>query len=110
MFARIRSARPWQSRLGVWVMWVLATTVGWLVGSGVVLLVLAGTTGVADAFVRSGAGSALLGAIVGFAIAGFQWLVLRREVYGVRGWIHVSVGAWAVAWTLGQALTNALLD
>lgn len=102
--------RAWPARLAVWCAWVVATTVGWMLGSLVVLLVQTWTTGAADAFVKSVAGSALLGGIVGLAVGVGQWLVLRREHDGTLSWIAVNVGAWAVAWAIGQAMTDSLLD
>ena len=102
--------RAWPGRLAVWCAWVVATTVGWLAGSLGVFAVLAWTTGLADTIVRSGAGSAILGAVMGLAIGVCEWLVLRREVTGARRWVVVSVGTWAVAWALGQAITDALLE
>jgi hypothetical protein len=81
-----------------------------MLGSVVVLLVQTWTTGAADAFIKSAGGPAVLGGIVGLAIGSGEWLVLRRQLTGATGWIAVTVVAWAVAWTMGQAITDALLD
>lgn len=62
---------------GLWLQWLLATTLGWLVG-----LFLLGEVGI--------------GACVGLA----QWLVLRREVANAGWWILVSAVAWLVGWEL----------
>ena len=102
---RARAGRP-----VVWCAWLVTTTLGWLAGSLAVYAVLAWTTGLADTLVRSGAGSAMLGAIMGLAIGLAEWLVLRGEVTGARRWIVVSVATWAVAWAIGQAMTDALLE
>jgi hypothetical protein len=102
--------QAWAARLALWCAWVALTTVGWLLGSLVVLMVQMWTTGAADAFVRSLVGSALLGGIVGLAVGVAQWLVLRREQDGTQSWIAVNVAAWAVAWAIGQAITDSMLD
>jgi hypothetical protein len=60
-----------------WFQWILATTLGWLVG-----LFLLGEVGI--------------GASIGVA----QWLVLRREVTNAGWWILVSAVAWLVGWEL----------
>jgi hypothetical protein len=100
----------WPGRLAVWCAWLVTTTLGWLAGSLAVLAVLAWTTGLADTIVRSGAGSAILGAIMGLAIGVGEWLVLRREVAGATRWIVVSLATWAVAWAIGHAMADALLE
>jgi hypothetical protein len=102
--------QAWAARLAMWCAWVAVTTVGWLLGSLGVLVVQLWTTGAADALIRSVAGSALLGGIVGLAVGVAQWLVLRREQDGAQSWIAVNAGAWAVAWAIGQAITGSMLD
>ncbi len=59
-----------------WLQWVLATAVGWAVG----------TT----------AGGALVGTVVGVA----QWLVLRRRVARAGWWVLAT----AVGWLVGMAV------
>src|SRR5438067_1154572 len=93
-----------------WVWWVLATTAGWLAGSIAVLLVLSWSTGAADALLQTAAGSAVLGGLMGLAISLCQRLVLRQRLHGLDRWLVVGVGAWAVAWALGQAITNTSLN
>ncbi len=60
-----------------WFQWILATTLGWLVG-----WVVLGEVGI--------------GAAIGVA----QWLVLRREVSNAGWWILASTVAWFVGWEI----------
>jgi hypothetical protein len=103
-------SRPWPARLVVWCAWLAATTVGWMVGSVLVLLIQMWTTGAADAFVHTAVGSAVLGGMVGLGIGVAQSLVLRRELMGARSWIAVNIVTWAAAWAVGQAIADALFD
>ena len=105
-------ARMSHWRVAVWLVWTLATSVGWCIGSILVLLALAWTSGAADAFVRSPIGSAVLGAAVGTSVGTGQWLVLRGT--GAPGaawrWLLASAASWAFGWAIGHALTDALID
>lgn len=73
--------------------WIIATTVGWLVGSTIIFSLI---PGVADF---------LAGIIVGITTGTAQWLVLRREVYWSGWWVAINV----VAWTTGMALLPGIL-
>lgn len=105
-------ARMSHWRVAVWLVWTLATSVGWCIGSIIVLLALAWTSGAADAFVHSHIGSAFLGAAVGASVGTGQWLVLRGTGAsgGPRRWILPSCVSWAFGWAVGHALTDALID
>jgi len=61
----------------IWFQWVLASTLGWLLG-----WFLVGELGV--------------GAVIGLA----QWLVLRQSVDRAGWWILASAGGWIVGWGL----------
>ena len=61
----------------IWIQWVLATTVGWILG-----LVLGGELGI--------------GAFIGIA----QWLVLRRYFSGAGWWVLASGAGWMAGWVL----------
>ena len=69
-----------QFEWGFWFQWILATTLGWLVG-----LFLLGEVG------------------IGAAIGAAQWLVLRREVSNSGWWVLASTVAWLVGWELVAA-------
>ncbi len=81
---------------GIWFQWVLASTVGWVVGWLVI-----GDPGVG----------------VGVGLA--QWLVLKRAINEAGWWIWASTVGWFVGWAmvstgvllpagLGQGLTSVL--
>ena len=76
-----------------WLLWVLASAVGWAVGWAVVSAVF-GT--IVDWAVGWAVGRAMRGAVVGAA----QWLVLRRQVRRAGWWILAST----VGWTVGRAM------
>jgi len=61
----------------LWFQWVLATTLGWIIGWGFI-------------------GEAGIGVVIGIA----QWLVLRRLGYQAGWWIWASTVGWAVGWAL----------
>ncbi|MBN1400543.1 MAG: hypothetical protein JXA74_06880, partial [Anaerolineae bacterium] len=99
-----------RSRTRLWARWVLANTVGKLLGLGATFAIGAGLfSGLADA---PGLGPALLsaalmtatgaleGAIVGLA----QWSVLQRALAGVqrRAWVVATILGAVVAWLLGS--------
>lgn len=122
MSDRARPAFDWF----LWVQWVMATTLGWIVGAalgelsiGLVVgalqwLVLrlhirrAGWWGLvtaaawavtwlpATAAVPPDLGI-LIGALIGAALGTLQWLILRDQVYQAAWWIVIS----SLAWTIG---------
>jgi len=61
----------------IWIQWVLATTVGWVLG-----LVLGGEMGI--------------GILVGLT----QWLVLRRYFPGAGWWVLASGIGWLAGWAI----------
>ncbi len=67
----------------LWFQWLLATTLGWVLG-----LVLGGEVGI--------------GLFVGLA----QWLVLRRYLSGAGWWILASTIGWFLGWAI---ITSGLI-
>ena len=61
----------------LWSQWLLATTIGWIIG-----LVLGREVGI--------------GLIIGF----FQWLVLRRYISKAGWWVGVTALGWAIGWAI----------
>ena len=74
--------------------WIIATIVGWITGSTLVLFLAADGT------------EFLVGVILGSTVGTAQWLVLRKELHWHGWWIIISV----VAWTTGLALLPGLLS
>ena len=70
---------PLSFEWGIWFQWVLASTVGWVVG-----WILTGATGVG------------VGATIGLA----QWLVLRRLIREAGWWVWASTIGWLIGWLL----------
>jgi hypothetical protein len=64
----------------LWVQWVMATSLGWIVG-------------------------AALGELsTGVALGGLQWLVLRPHIRSAGWWGLVTAAGWAVAWLPATAV------
>ena len=87
------SERPRAAGWRVWLLWMLASTVGWVVGGVmfVPVVVLAGTA--LDVLV----GWAVAGAVGGAVVGVWQWLVLREQSVRAGWWIVASTAGWAVA-------------
>ncbi len=112
----------------LWIKWVLATTLGWIVGWAISEFAVGLTTGLAQWVVlrkqiehsewwvlASGIGWAagrgfvtavtpsqstiLVNAILGAALGLAQWLVLQRSVIQAWWWIIVSTLSWIVGLT-----------
>jgi len=88
---RLRQAE-WRLILG----WVVATTVGWLIGFAVCEAF--------SAFLKSLSGD---GAIIGTGIGIAQWLVLRRQFNGARWWILASIIGFGIGKVLGDQVAVA---
>ncbi len=71
--AKVRTTIDWT----LWAQWLLATTVGWIIG-----LASGGELGI--------------GLIIGFT----QWLVLRRYVSQAGWWILVTALGWGIGWSI----------
>jgi hypothetical protein len=84
---------------GFWLLWVLASTVGWAVG-------LAVGDAVGDA-VGGGGVVAMVAAVGGAGVA--QWLLLRRQVHRAGWWILASTAGWAVGLAVGGAVSHAVV-
>ncbi len=101
---------------GFWLMWVLATAIGWGVG---------GPVGVALSSSKNIIVTGYLGVALGGILAGaLQWAVLRPQVNEAGWWVLASVAAAAVVgvlvfaigalnvdvgWVLGVALLGAVV-
>ena len=64
----------------LWLQWLMATTLGWLLG-GVLLPDLAMFT-------------------AGLVIGVLQWVVLRQRVPQAGWWVLASAAGWAWGWTI----------
>lgn len=102
---------------GLWLRWVLANTVGEVVGLGASAVVGAGLAWAITAATGSFAGLAMAGAMIlvgtfeGTVVGIAQWLVLRRPLPDIRAraWILVTAAGAFVAWVLGM-LPSTLMD
>ncbi len=79
---------PDRSARRVWFHWVLASTLGWTGGTGLLLLILD-----MDSARRTAAGLAACGLAVGLA----QWVVLRRQIPRAGWWVASSTLGIAAA-------------
>ncbi len=77
--------------------WILASGVGWLVGS-----LLAIVLPIED--------PVLVGALLGLGISAGQWFVLRRWVHRAEWWVIISTLSWTVAsfGLLGHSLVGTI--
>ena len=82
----------WRIGLG----WVLATTVGWLVGFGI-----------CEAFKSFLESFTADGAVIGVSIGISQWFVLRQRITGVRWWIPASIVGFAIGKFAADAVVQA---
>ncbi len=73
--------------------WMVATALGWLLGSTLI-----------QAFLPEGM-DFVAGVIIGITTGTAQWLVLRSELDWAGWWIVISV----VAWTTGMALLSGVM-
>lgn len=73
--------------------WIIATMIGWLVGSIILMLVIPQSP------------DFLAGIISGVGVGIAQYIVLRREIYLAGWWIVINI----VAWTTGMAYLSGIL-
>lgn len=73
--------------------WILATTLGWMVGSIIIILLL--PEGM----------DFTAGLILGLTMGSAQWLVLRQEIHWSGWWIVINI----IAWTSGFALLPGII-
>lgn len=66
----------------LWLLWVAATTLGWLIGSSFLPLEL----------------------IAGLSMGVAQWLVLRPLFPQTAWWIPLSAGGWMLGWGISMAI------
>lgn len=64
-----------------WMLWILATTLGWLLGWSLF--------GRLDVMGELG---------IGLAVGILQWLVLRSRIPDAYWWIVATAGGWAIGW------------
>ena len=76
--------------------WVLATTLGWLVGFGI-----------CEAFKSFLESFTADGAVIGVSIGISQWFVLRRRIAGVRWWILASIVGFAIGKFAADAVVQS---
>lgn len=85
-----------------WVLWILATIIGWTLGA--TLWELVRQAKLSASIVQGIISDALIGVGIGTA----QWLVLRRQVPRAWWWISATTLAWAVSWLLVNKLESSL--
>jgi hypothetical protein len=83
----------WGTLLG----WVVATTIGWLVGFAICEAF--------SAFLKSLNSDGL---VIGTGVGIAQWLVLRRQVGGARWWILASIIGFGIGKVLGDQVAANL--
>ena len=88
----------------LWLWWVLASSVGWVLG-------LAG--GFAAGFAIGGAVSGIasqsaFGAVLGASIGTLQWVVLRRQIARAGWWVLATALGMGVGFALIRAVTPAV--
>ncbi len=66
----------------LWLQWILATTLGWLVGSSFLPLEL----------------------VAGLSIGVAQWLILRPLFPQTGWWIPLSAGGWILGWGISMVI------
>jgi hypothetical protein len=93
------------SRWKLWEAWILATAIGELIGLGIVVWASTQT----QTFQKYPEGAFLLvGALEGIILGCCQWLVLRRYVPHIAGWIVATTIGAIVAW-MGGSLVSLLM-
>ncbi|MBF2062941.1 MAG: hypothetical protein IGS39_00675 [Calothrix sp. C42_A2020_038] len=96
-----RRLNQWNS-CSLWEHWVLATSIGFLVGLTVIDIV-----GVATSHFGYIRGTfTLLGALEGVILGFAQWLVLRRHVKHSARWILATVIGILLAWFTGLSIST----
>ena len=80
----------------LWLQWVLANTVGFLLGFQLFAIFWPYAF-----FVLFAVAYALMGVMIGV----LQWLVLRRQVPGAGRWVWATIGGFALGGTVGMAAT-----
>jgi hypothetical protein len=81
--------------LGLW--WVLATTVGWVVGFAI-----------CEAQKEFFESLSADGAVIGTSVGILQWLVMRRHVSRAGWWILVSIVGFGIGKLIGDAIAQAV--
>lgn len=99
--------------LGIWWRWVVANTVGELVGFGLgfaagALLALLVSESLATVLLAAAVAGGIEGGIVGVA----QWTVVRGRLVTIAGrwWVGATVAGAVVAWCVGMAVGSATGD
>lgn len=82
-------------RFGLW--WVMATTVGWVVGFAI-----------CEAQKAFFASLSADGAVIGISIGIFQWIALRQRINRAGWWILASVIGYGIGKLAGDAVTQSV--
>jgi len=90
-------AQPTRSEWTFGLLWVLATTLGWVVGFAI-------CEALKD-FVESFRSD---GAVIGISVGIMQWLALRRRINGAGWWILASIVGFAIGKFMADAIAQAL--
>ena len=77
---------------GFWLLWVLASTVGGIVGNSIAT--------------RSANSWTMAGALVGAGTGIMQWLILRRQISQAGWWIPATTIGQAVGLAIGMDLSK----
>ncbi|MBN1895891.1 hypothetical protein JW906_15495 [bacterium] len=88
-----------QTGFGFWLWWVIASTIGWVVGF--IAGFASGSGIVEDVFGNNALGFTfayfMFGALLGSVVSFMQWLVFRRHVSRAGWWIVAGTAGFAVA-------------
>jgi hypothetical protein len=90
----------------LWLEWTLATLIGYVVGT---LAVLPWAVQLAYSAQPAWLANAVGGAVLGTAVGGAQWLILRRNRRNVDGWwVLASLAGGLIGLAFGTALSDAV--
>jgi len=94
-----------------WAQWMLAAAVGFIAGTALSLGTGAAlaTSGVPPDSVSPVFSGLLNGLYFGLGMGTTQWLVLRRRIDRITGWILASIVGWIALWVVTQAVVDPLV-
>ncbi len=109
MHKRTRFANPFRRResWNLWEAWILATVAGGLIGIGIVALAIAFADNLGT--VSSTTLLHIVGGLEGIVLGFTQWLVLRRYVKNIGGWVVATAIGAIVAWLIGLKVIVLLI-
>jgi serine/threonine-protein kinase len=94
--------------LGFWLLWILASTVGYAVGYAMAIF-LALIVSLEFPAVGYAAGS-VFGAVIGASVGTAQWLILRRQVSWAGPWVLASTVVGAVYMVVVEAVPVSMYE